>query len=604
MGSADPAPALIDSPPPDELAAAPHSRLRRIVIPLLMIVGIQFWLIFSGLDYGRPVEWLFLAAALVAAAIPVARAAIAGALNAFRHPTPRARAWAAAGWFAVSMIALPWMGRHQQRDLHPIWKDEYSYALQIQMLAHGRLWLPEHPLHDFFDASQIIVEPVYASAYFPGASLLYVPALWLGIPFWIESAIMASACVALLYLIVTALIDGVAGSMAALMMLGVSQFRLIALMAIGHPTIILLGLLIIATWLRWRQTRSPLAVLLLGALSGWAAITRPLDALVVAVPIGVDMLIYVWRGGQGGSIAKTAALLLGGAAPFLALQLVFNVGVTGSWRNFPFDMAANRDYPGTTYGFHTYDPSVRPASSLPQKQKSFDIFAVPAIKSHQPSIVFRSWFTRDLPAALQYGLPHPLLICLLPLSVAGLASSRRRVVWVMFPLWVCLYFFYTFSLAYYVLIAVPSLIVSVLIGSRQLEIGGAAVRTAIGVFIACAIVILSVARTPPFAQGRDQWMDSSELRRIDAVLAHLDRSPAVVLFHFPPQGAAHLEPVYNITTPWPDDAEVIRAHDLGDRNVEIFRYYAQHQPGRAFYRYDRADGSLTFLGLARDLGHD
>jgi hypothetical protein len=99
-------------------------------------------------------------------------------------------------------------------------------------------------------------------------------------------------------------------------------------------------------------------------------------------------------------------------------------------------------------------------------------------------------------------------------------------------------------------------------------------------------------------------MDSSELRRIDSALARLDHTPAVVLFHFPPEGAAHLEPVYNITTAWPDDAEVIRGHDLGDRNIEIFRYYAARQPDRAFYRYDRADGTLTFLGFARDLGHD
>jgi hypothetical protein len=43
---------------------------------------------------------------------------------------------------------------------------------------------------------------------------------------------------------------------------------------------------------------------------------------------------------------------------------------------------------------------------------------------------------------------------------------------------------------------------------------------------------------------------------------------------------------------------VIRAHDLGDRNIEIFRYYAEHQPERAFYLYDRGDNSLRFLGYA------
>jgi hypothetical protein len=29
---------------------------------------------------------------------------------------------------------------------------------------------------------------------------------------------------------------------------------------------------------------------------------------------------------------------------------------------------------------------------------------------------------------------------------------------------------------------------------------------------------------------------------------------------------------------WPDDAPIIRAHDLGERNAELFRYYAARKP--------------------------
>jgi hypothetical protein len=77
-----------------------------------------------------------------------------------------------------------------------------------------------------------------------------------------------------------------------------------------------------------------------------------------------------------------------------------------------------------------------------------------------------------------------------------------------------------------------------------------------------------------------------------------------VLFRFSDRNA-HEEPVYNTDAAWPDDATVIRAHDLGERrNREIYRYYAQRQPDRAFYRYDRADDSIRFLGFARDLSSD
>src|SRR5262249_44793906 len=159
------------------------------------------------------------------------------------------------------------------------------YALQIRMLSHGRLWMPKHPLADFFDSFQVIVDPVYASMYFPGASFFYVPAAWMSVPYWAISSLISGACGALLYLIMTDLIDGLAGALATLMLLGVSKFRELSILVVGHPAIVLLALLMIYSWLRWRHSRSIGWMIALGAFSGWAAITRPLDALIVALPI-------------------------------------------------------------------------------------------------------------------------------------------------------------------------------------------------------------------------------------------------------------------------------------------------------------------------------
>ena len=75
----------------------------------------------------------------------------------------------------------------------------------------------------------------------------------------------------------------------------------------------------------------------------------------------------------------------------------------------------------------------------------------------------------------------------------------------------------------------------------------------------------------------------------------------MVLFKYSPGDNVIEEPVYNTDVAWPDDAPVIRAHDLGERNVEIFRYYADKQLDRMFYRFDRATGKLTPLGRARAL---
>ena len=49
--------------------------------------------------------------------------------------------------------------------------------------------MPKHELADFFDSFQVIVDPVYASMYFPGAALWYAPAQFVGLPFWFMSAL-------------------------------------------------------------------------------------------------------------------------------------------------------------------------------------------------------------------------------------------------------------------------------------------------------------------------------------------------------------------------------------------------------------------------------
>ena len=45
-----------------------------------------------------------------------------------------------------------------------------------------------------------------------------------------------------------------------------------------------------------------------------------------------------------------------------------------------------------------------------------------------------------------------------------------------------------------------------------------------------------------------------------------------------------------------DDQPIVRAQDLGERNIELIRYYAGKQPQRRFYRFDQKTRALTELG--------
>jgi hypothetical protein len=160
---------------------------------------------------------------------------------------------------------------------------------------------------------------------------------------------------------------------------------------------------------------------------------------------------------------------------------------------------------------------------------------------------------------------------------------------------------YVFQLSHYAAVIAPTLALLAVCGVDALRQSWPKFSASITVFFTLAIVILCVTETAELNRYvKDEWIDPSQLIVADDVVRNLSYKPAVVLFKYDPSLSSEIEPVYNIDVPWPDEAQVIRAHDLGARDVELFEYYAKNQPERAIYRYDRVSGSLKFLGFARD----
>jgi hypothetical protein len=601
---------------------------RRTLAAVLIGVGCALWFaIGNGRGMGA-VRWVMLAAAIVVGAVPPVSVRVGRFLDRIRHPSQRSLERTALLVGVLATAYFIFTAFNQDRDLFPKTHDDSSYLLGMRMLAHGRLWMPQHPLADFFETFYVITKPVYASKYFPGTALMFTPELWLGWPVWVLPVVASGACVGLLYRIITALIDGVAGLLAALLLSSLSWSRMLSVLLYSQVPMLLLGLLIVWAFLRWRANKRIGWLIAVGAFAGWAAITRPVDAVCYALPIGIGIMFEL-RKAPPRRWTTAGACLFAGAIPFLALQLTFNKGVTGSFTTSPFTYYIERDHPQTTFGFHPFDPTRNAESRLQQKRDYYATVIRPLAQRHQPANVLRQWIGRDVVNQPGYERPRlPMLVdatmpfrVLLPLACAGilgLTGAGRRVLWFPLPLLAGMYVLYTFFLEHYAVTVAPAMILSIVLGIETLA--GAWPRFANPIRSSLALGILTLTLLSTYETNRlttqldtndtsrrlhsidDETFRSATLRTLNTQLGDLVQTPAVVLFRYRTGDEVTQEPVYNNAAAWPDDEPIIRAHDLGDaRNVQIVRYYAEKQPERTFYRFDRASGQLTKLGDARSL---
>jgi hypothetical protein len=187
-------------------------------------------------------------------------------------------------------------------------------------------------------------------------------------------------------------------------------------------------------------------------------------------------------------------------------------------------------------------------------------------------------------------------------GILGVWYAGRLALALIAPLVFMVYLFYPLTSVLYAVVAFPSLIVLAVSGWRVCETTWS---RRLGIPRIGGLVVVSTATLIqlPEVDRRvvDARFDPPEVGLVHRTLAHLPHQPAIVLFRYDDSVRWQFEPVYNLDRAWPDDAVVIRAHDLGARNAALVEYYARRQPARHLYRYDRADGRLTDLGKITDL---
>jgi hypothetical protein len=594
------------------------SSLRRFTVALLLAAGPQAWILLGRSELGerRQVLAAVVAAALgvIAWVVPAIRERVLAASARMADPSSRAKYATAITIALLATVYLYATARGQHRDFAPVLHDEYAYVLQARMLAGGHLWMPKHELSDFFENFHLVTDRVYASKYGPGTALWYAPAALLHLPPWITPLLLSGAAAGLMYLLAAELFGGASGLLAALVLVSLGAFRRTSIMMMSQAPVLALLLLAMLAFVYWRQKRCGGCMVLLGVCVGWAAITRPVDALCLAVPLAVAVLVELWRADNRTRV-RTIALGLAGVAPFIVLQAVYNKGVTGSVTTLPWNYYALRYDPYDTMGRKPLDTPLMPPKLLPQKQAIIDEFTRPmfeakARQSAKARLLDRTTkllagppLEEQEPGRLIYGaLPTPLLVALLPVGLVALLGRRRWMFLVPLVLFLAIYANYSYFFPHYTVAVLPAVILLVLAAPASIGRTWPRLAAPAGLAIGLVIAAVSVTALPQVNRARhDQWFDAPLLRGVDAALASISKRPAIVLFKYDPERSIHEEPVYNASVAWPDDAEVIRAHDLGERNGELLAYYAKRSPAREVYRFDEKDQKLTDLGNVADL---
>lgn len=205
--------------------------------------------------------------------------------------------------------------------------DEYMYLFQARTLSAGRLWWPAPPSPELFDLNYIGVQGDRTFGTFPpGWPLALALAMVVGLPAWLVNPVLGAVTLALVWTLGSQLYGARVGVLSAVVVAVSPFFAFNAASYFSHP---LCGALILAAaCLAARDDRRPWWVpLLVGALIGWAVLTRYFTGAVCAVPV----VAWLLRPGVGR--ARTLALVGLGGLPWVVGLMAYNLALTGvAWQ--------------------------------------------------------------------------------------------------------------------------------------------------------------------------------------------------------------------------------------------------------------------------------
>jgi 4-amino-4-deoxy-L-arabinose transferase-like glycosyltransferase len=232
--------------------------------------------------------------------------------------------------------------------------DEMAMTWHARMLVAGHLAIPAPAHPEFFNTVSVLErEGRWFSQYPIGGPVLLAAGLLAG-AVWLLNPLLLGLAAWQLYRFARRAFDEPTARAAAILFVLTPFVLVLGATQMNHVPALAFTLLALAELAAWdddgRTARRSLHAAGVGLAVGAVALVRPLDAALVAVPIGLFQLARVWRDRERAT--SLAVQCLAGAVP-VALLLWANARTTGAPLLFAYDAAHG---PAHALGFHV-DPN-------------------------------------------------------------------------------------------------------------------------------------------------------------------------------------------------------------------------------------------------------
>jgi hypothetical protein len=267
-------------------------------------------------------------------------------------------------WSMVLLAALPVALRLALVPHHaipsPVVSDEFSHLLVADTLLHFRLANPTHVMHRFFETYFVLQEPKYSSIYAIGQGLVLATGRVLfGHP-WAGVALSVAAFCSLCYWMLRAWTTpawAFAGGVLAVIQFGPLNQWMNGYW--GGAVSAAAGCLVFGALPRLREGGRTRDAALLGLGLALQLLTRPYESILLALSVLLFFLPALRK------LARALPVVMLVLVPAIAITLLQNKQVTGSWIALPYVLSRYQYGVPTTF---TFQPNPVPHRELTVEQ--------------------------------------------------------------------------------------------------------------------------------------------------------------------------------------------------------------------------------------------